>query len=201
MKRTLLFTILSGLSLSCTNYTDHISMTEEHPVLPILSMKEANPVFKIKLVRHQTGDNYSLQKIEVDLHGTTDIDDIESVGLYHTDSKGMIDINKPILHAVSTSEKVVFNTDISVDTDTFPLWVSFKLKDKVDLSHRFKAGCSKIETNEGEIKVPVTASPELRTGVAVRQHMQDGVHTSRIPGLATSTKGTLLAIYDARYES
>ena len=31
--------------------------------------------------------------------------------------------------------------------------------------------------------------------------MQDGVHTSRIPGLATSRKGTLLAIYDARYEN
>lgn len=76
-----------------------------------------------------------------------------------------------------------------------------KLKDKVDLSHRFKASCTKIETNEGEIKVPVTASSELRAGVAVRQHKQDGVHTSRIPGLATSTKGTLLAIYDARYES
>ena len=49
--------------------------------------------------------------------------------------------------------------------------------------------------------MPVTASSELRAGVAVRQHKQDGVHTSRIPGLATSTKGTLLAIYDARYES
>ena len=88
MNRALLFTILSGLSFSCTNYTDNISMTAEHPVLPILTMKEANPVFKIELIRHQTGDNYSLQKLEVDLHGTTDIDDIESVGLYHTDSKG-----------------------------------------------------------------------------------------------------------------
>lgn len=138
----------------------------------------------------------------MDLHGTTDIDDIESGrSLSYQDSKGMIDTNKPVLQTVSASEKVVFNTDISIDTDTFPFWVSFKLKDKVDLSHRFKASCTKIETNEGEIKVPVTASSELRAGVAVRQHKQDGVHTSRIPGLATSTKGTLLAIYDARYES
>ena len=47
---------------------------------------------------------------------------IESVGLYHTDSKGMIDTNKPVLQTVSASEKVVFNTDISIDTDTFPFW-------------------------------------------------------------------------------
>ena len=37
----------------------------------------------------------------------------------------------------------------------------------------------------------------LRIGVALRQPGQDGVHTSRIPGLVTSTKGTLLALYDA----
>jgi sialidase-1 len=41
----------------------------------------------------------------------------------------------------------------------------------------------------------------LRLGVAVRKHMQDNVHTSRIPGLATTNKGTLLAIFDARRES
>ncbi|ULT41198.1 glycoside hydrolase [Niabella defluvii] len=31
--------------------------------------------------------------------------------------------------------------------------------------------------------------------------MQDNVHTSRIPGLATALNGDLLAIYDARYDS
>ena len=69
----------------------------------------------------------------------------------------------------------------------------FKLKDKVDLSHRFKASCTKIETNEGEIKVPVTASSELRAGVAVRQHKQDGVHTSRIPGVSNIYKRNIVS--------
>lgn len=40
-----------------------------------------------------------------------------------------------------------------------------------------------------------------RPYTVVRQPGQDGVHTCRIPGLATTPKGTLLAIYDARYES
>lgn len=38
-------------------------------------------------------------------------------------------------------------------------------------------------------------------GVNVRQSGDDGVHSYRIPGLATSNKGTLLAIYDIRYNS
>ncbi|MFQ9020957.1 MAG: BNR-repeat neuraminidase N-terminal domain-containing protein [Parabacteroides merdae] len=170
-------------------------MTAEHPVLPVLTMKEANPVFKIELIRHQTGDNYSLQKLRSGPSLAQQISTILKVsGLYHTDSKGMIDTNKPVLQTVSASEKVVFNTDISIDTDTFPFWVSFKLKDKVDLSHRFKASCTKIETNEGEIKVPVTASSwNFVQGVAVRQHKaRRRLHVS-YPRVSNIYKGTLLA--------
>ena len=35
----------------------------------------------------------------------------------------------------------------------------------------------------------------------VRAQGDDGVHTYRIPGLATSTKGTLLAVFDIRHNS
>ena len=38
-----------------------------------------------------------------------------------------------------------------------------------------------------------------RVGVALRQRGQDGCHSYRIPGLATTTKGTLIAVYDNRY--
>ena len=34
----------------------------------------------------------------------------------------------------------------------------------------------------------------------LRKNGQDGVHTYRIPGLATTTKGTLLAVFDLRHE-
>lgn len=200
MKKIFPFIILTSLLVSCTNYTDKIAVTAEQPVLPILTLKEVNPVLKIRLIRNQPVV-YSLQKITLNLQGTSDMDDIDNVGLYHADSRGMIDAGKPLLPPIAASERLVFNTDIPVDTDTFSLWVSFKLKNKIDLNHRFNATCITIKTSDGEINVPDMISAGLRAGVAVRQHMQDGVHTSRIPGLATSKKGTLLAIYDARYES
>lgn len=200
MKKILLLISLSILLFSCTSYTDGIYVTVKQPVLPVLTMKEANPVLKIELIRTQP-IKYSLREITLELQGTTEINDIDKVGLYHANAKGMIDADKPLLAPIAGSETVTFNTDIQVETDTFSLWVSLKLKNKIDLSHRFNVTCISLETDKGKIKVPETPSTGLRAGVAVRQHMQDGVHTSRIPGLATSTKGTLLAIYDARHES
>lgn len=201
MNKTLLFLLFPFLLLSCTDYTDNISVSVEHPILPVLTMKETNPVLKIELIRKQPQTNCSLQGLEVTLLGTTDINDIESIGLYQANAKGMLDAHKPVLSPVPASENVLFNMDMPIDSDTLSLWVSFRLRNKVDLSHRFQVSCKEIKTTEGKIRLPVMASPLLRAGVAVRQHKQDGVHTSRIPGLATSMKGTLLAIYDARYES
>ena len=200
MNKALLFIIISVLATSCKNYTDQLFVSTEQPVLPVLTMKETNPVLKIEVIRKQPG-NYSLQQLAFDLSGTTDIDDIESIGLYQANSKGMLDTDKPILTPVPVSENITFNTDISLETDTTLLWVSFKLRNKIELDHRFNISCTALKTNTGYIDIPVSTSNGLRTGVAVRQHRQDGVHTSRIPGLATSKNGTLLAIYDARYDN
>ena len=40
---------------------------------------------------------------------------------------------------------------------------------------------------------------EQRVGVALRTAGQDDCHTYRIPGLATTNAGTLIAVYDNRY--
>ena len=148
MNKALLFIIISVLATSCKNYTDRLFISTEQPVLPVLTMKEANPVLKIEVIRKQPG-NYSLQQLAFDLSGTTDIDDIESIGLYQANSKGMLDTDKPILTPVPVSENITFNTDISLETDTTLLWVSFKLKNKIELDHRFNISCTTLKTNTG----------------------------------------------------
>lgn len=45
------------------------------------------------------------------------------------------------------------------------------------------------------------ARPARHPGVALRQHGDDGVHTYRIPGLVTTTNGTLIAVYDIRHDN
>ncbi|MDR1091499.1 MAG: exo-alpha-sialidase [Prevotella sp.] len=184
----------------CTGHTEQLSVICEQPVLPVLTMKDTNPVLKTILVRNSSID-YSLKEITLSLEGTTDLSDIESVGLYQADENGMLDNDKPIGRGLPPAGKLVFKNDFPVNTDSLIYWVSIKLKEDIDLSHWVNASCKEIVTSLGKVDLSlVPVSPGLRVGVAVRQHNQDGVHTSRIPGLATSKKGTLLAIYDARWE-
>ncbi|HYH55296.1 MAG TPA: exo-alpha-sialidase, partial [Anseongella sp.] len=81
-------------------------------------------------------------------------------------------------------------------------WVALELNPAASLDHLVSIAARQL-TVEGKKQAvqPVGEPVRQRPGVAVRQHGQDNVHTARIPGLATTNKGTLLAIFDARYDS
>lgn len=173
----------------------------DQPVLPVLTLKEANPVLKIKLFKKEV-HACAVNELTLSLKGTTDRADIEHIRLYGAGKKGEISIQTPLSDPLVPASVVKFKEGISLANDTTVVWVAVKLKDKVNLAHRIQIGCQSIATTSGKARITL-ARPlmGLRTGVAVRQHGQDKVNTSRIPGVATSKKGTLLAVYDARYDS
>ena len=204
MQRKLLFLLsLVMLTISC-GYNNRVSAEIDSPTLPVLTGKKYNPVQKIRLIRDSTGLNreeYILEKVTLSLEGTTDISDIDKVMLFRAGENDKLETDHPVGEVQPTATKITFSNHFTVTEDTTILWVSVTLKKSIDLSHKIKIRCEEIVTDRGKLKILPHDAKELRAGVALRQHGQDGVHTSRIPGLATSKNGTLMAIYDARYES
>lgn len=194
--------LLSALLLSCTSYTEEIRLECKQPVIPVLTHKLYNPVLQLRLIRQQALD-YRVEKIVFVPTGTTDPEDIETVSLFLSDPRG----NFSTEHLLGTSDgkddTSTFYLSLPVDKDTLTLWASVKLKETVALDHRVALECQTLTTDQGPIRIPSSPhSPEgLRVGVALRQQGDDGVESCRIPGLATSRKGTLIALYDARRES
>ena len=193
-------TLIAALLLISCGTTGEVAVSLTSPVLPVLTGKEFNPVQQITLIRQQPG-NYTLEKVVVSLEGTTDIGDITKVTLFGANEKGLPDTGVTVGEAVLQGTMATFTDHFPVTGDTLTLWVTVTLKEEIDLTHRIGIQCSEIVTDKGRLRLPDSDAQPLRTGVALRQHGQDGVHTSRIPGLATSKKGTWMAIYDARYES
>ncbi len=201
IKMTLL--VLMIPMISC-GYSDSMKVEIDVPVLPVLTGKEYNPVQKIHLIRDSTyndQEEYLLEKIVLSLEGTTDVNDIEKIMLFKAGENEKFVTDQPVGGARTGARRVTFDEPFPVAEDTLTLWVAIRLKEEVDLTHRVAVTCKEVVTDEGKLRLPVEEVTPLRVGVAVRQHKQDGVHTSRIPGLATSKEGTLMAIYDARYNS
>lgn len=171
------------------------------PVLPVLTLKDANPVLRLTFIKIG-GEACPVKEIVCSLKGTTELADLESIRLYGATGNGGFTAKSPLTSPLVSSGAITFKDPFSLQTDTTVVWVAVRLRDKINLAHRVGVSCTSVKTAFGKAKITAERpSVLLRTGVAVRQSGQDGVHTSRIPGIATSKKGTLLAIYDARYES
>ena len=80
---------------------------------------------------------------------------------------------------MQVSEKVSFKEPLVLKDDTTLVWVTLKLKDRVNLSHRVRLACSSVKTVKGKGRsFAGWLFGDLRLGVAVRQFGQDGVNTS-----------------------
>jgi sialidase-1 len=181
-----------------------LKVTEQQYQLPVLKGKSDNPVLRIKLSNVSEGQK--LKGLTISTQGTTDLKDIKYVRVwyYGKDSlPGTVMATKGKLFSSAAAKKeVVLNGDLSLaEGDNF-LWLSYELGDKANLLNFIDAKAIAVQLDGKRLTFTQPDNDlKQRIGVAVRQHDQDGVHTSRIPGLATTNKGTLIAVFDARYES
>lgn len=82
-------------------------------------------------------------------------------------------------------------------------WVSVQMSPRATLQTKVTASIDRIRINgeEAELKYVSGRHAVHRVGVGVRHAGDDGAAAYRIPGLVTTNKGTLLAVYDIRYNS
>lgn len=81
-------------------------------------------------------------------------------------------------------------------------WVSIQMKPSTPLLAKLAADVSEAQINRQPAVLTWKGNADVRRmGVGVRQAGDDGSAAFRIPGLVTTNKGTLLGVYDIRYNS
>lgn len=183
--------------------------------LPVLAGEDNNPAGYIRVIN---SGKHRMTGISFDFKGTTDLQDVQQLSLYSGDARGRIDASKLIALQEVTASTGYIRLNVSLPSDTSWFVFAVKLRPDASLSNRINLNCRQIDfrtaKNESEptrqtknnftnahIKLEPVFDEGLRVGVALRKHRQDGVHTTRIPGLITTIKGSLLAVYDARWDS
>ncbi len=176
----------------------HLIGSSRRPAHPVLIRNEHNPLLRVT-IQADASQEVRVNEMSFTLEGTDDPADIESLSLFYTQDKEEFAATQAVGEPVPPKVRLTFRAALNLKEGKNVFWLSAKLKTSADLSHRVAAACSSIETTAGRL-IPSLSAPggRQRIGIALRKHEDDGVHTYRIPALATTAKGTLLCVYDMR---
>jgi len=173
--------------------------TTVQPVIPTLIRKKINPVMAAVINTKGGLKPKSVNSVTISTNGTTSLEDIEQVQVYHNTSQSMKGMK--LLGTADPAKTVTIKGDITLQKGKNYFWACYTLKPTANIDHHTDASITSLTFKGGKTVKPSNPSPEgkQRIGIALRQHGDDGSKAYRIPGLATTNKGTLIGVYDVRY--
>lgn len=191
-----------GTKTANQSAADAMTISSVPVTAPILKGLPVNPLIRIDINVPAAGSNIEYQKINCSLNDAA-INNLEKIEVYFTDTVSKFS-EKNLIGSILPSSSVV---DIPIQVTLQPganhIWLSAVPKSTADMDAAITIEAKYLVTGNDK-KQMITASQSAdakRIGIALRKAGDDGVNTYRIPGMVTTDKGTLLAVYDVRYNN
>ena len=193
---------------------------------PILIERQDNVLFYIRL---DAKDSKLLNEVVLDFSKSTPQHDIQSVKLYyggtealqHRDKKRMAPVeyissfhpgttlsanpsySVKCAEVVRPSNKVVLKSNYKLFPGVNFFWISLQMKKGTSLYTRINSELCAVKVDGKDLDCKYLSPKNIshRMAIGVRHAGDDGSAAFRIPGLVTTNKGTLLGVYDVRYNS
>lgn len=203
----ILFCLASGVGCYPGDTDKHAGgLTAEMKVKrqPVLSGKADNELITLSLSSNPDRRKpVVIKKITIRFAETSNPELLTSVKIYHTGTG--TDRTEGRLFGSSESPGLIsrIRGRMSLDGSHHTFVVSFVPREVIDLTGRLIIDGIEIRFSDPafpDISLPPVTEP-IRFGVVVRSAGQDSCDTYRIPGLVTTREGTLIAVYDMRYNS
>lgn len=225
MKRNyfLLFLIILGFSFS-VKASDTVFIRETQ--IPILIERQDNVLFYIRL---DAKESKSLDEIVLDFGKSTKLSDVQAVKLYYGGTEALQDKSKnrmaPVEYISSfrpgttlaanfsysvkcaevlkPSGRVVLRGNYKLFPGVNFFWISLQMKPGTSLQTQISSNLCAVKIDGKDANCNFISPKNIfhRMAVGVRHAGDDGSAAFRIPGLVTSNKGTLLGVYDVRYNN
>lgn len=200
------YVLLSLLSYGCANKmhiaagSKEIFVSSHSPQQPVLRGLKSNPLVRIDIYV-PAGMGTSYKTIHCTLNGQS-IADIEKLEVFFTGNEPLFSATN-LIASPTPAERLEIPVNISLQPGWHYLWVSATLKGAADIDHAIEFHAISI-TDAADKVHSITESGESykkRMGIALRKAGDEGVDTYRIPGITVTDKGTLIAVYDIRYNN
>lgn len=198
----------------------------KNPQIPILIERHDNVLCYMRINAHEAK---VLDNVSVTFGQDVPLEQIKSVKLYYGGTEAIQDRGKnrfaPVeyisahapgktlsvnpSYAIKKSEIVPQKNSVLLtgNQNLYPgvnfFWVSIEMKPEASLLTKITAEVTGGTADGQSLPVKCVSAPNVirRLGVGVRHAGDDGAAAFRIPGLVTTNKGTLLGVYDVRYNS
>lgn len=198
----------------------------KNPQIPILIERHDNVLCYMRINAHQAK---VLDNVSVTFGQDVPLEQIKSVKLYYGGTEAIQDrgnnrfapveyisahapgktlsvnpsyaIKKSEIAPQKNSVLLTGNQNLYPGVNFF--WVSIEMKPEASLLTKITAEVTGVTADGQSLPVKCVSAPNVirRLGVGVRHAGDDGAAAFRIPGLVTTNKGTLLGVYDVRYNS
>ncbi|RHJ95150.1 sialidase family protein [Parabacteroides bouchesdurhonensis] len=194
------------------------------PQIPLLTDRTDNVLFEIRIPAKK-GD--ILNKLTLQFGKEVNTQDIKSVRLFYAGVEAPSKSGEhfsPVTYISSHSrdwtrkanpsysvikDEVKHPSNNITLTTTQPMingvnyyWISIEMNPQTSLLTKISATLPEAIINNQPAVISWKGKADLRrVGIGVRQAWDDGSAAFRIPGLVTTNKGTLLGVYDIRYNS
>lgn len=196
-----------------------IAVTVGETATPVLIDRHDNELFRIRIDAPEGG---TLDRVTMELdaesarhvasvklyYGGTDARNTKAGQLvpvdYIPDGRRMAEPSYSMLLARHKGAKhISFETNKPLFNGINYLWISVEMKRNVPLTHKLTASLRSVEIDgtQRDITTAGRTGHVHRMAVGVRHAGDDGAAAYRIPGLVTTSRGTLLAVYDVRHNS
>lgn len=198
----------------------------KNPQIPILIERHDNVLCYMRINAHEAK---VLDNVSVTFGQDVPLEQIKLVKLYYGGTEAIQDGGKnrfaPVeyisahapgktlsvnpSYAIKKSEIVPQKNSVLLtgNQNLYPgvnfFWVSIEMKPEASLLTKITAEVTGVTADGQSLPVKCVSAPNVirRLGVGVRHAGDDGAAAFRIPGLVTTNKGTLLGVYDVRYNS
>jgi sialidase-1 len=177
-----------------------VSIETVQQVVPAFIRKEFNPVLGFRVNVEGSEGTTLLEAIELGFGGTTRMQDIGSFHIHAGQADPSADPGEIIAKGTRITERISLTMKRELTAGEHWFWISPILKNNASIDGRIDASVFRVKVG-GKVLEPSQPSPEgtQRIGYAVRLPGDDKSKSYRIPGLAQSNAGTLIAVYDIRY--
>tara|TARA_R110002051_G_scaffold274975_2_gene335661 strand:+ start:874 stop:2463 length:1590 start_codon:yes stop_codon:yes gene_type:complete len=190
------------LLMSCETSTKAttFSISSVQPVLPVLAKKDRNKVLHITLAQENDSSISKVNSFSFSLAGTTNIKDIKKAELLYAGNSADFSDGEVIGTEMALDKNFNISPQNPISLTEGNVWLSVALNNTPNLLNKISVQLVSVTFEDGSMaNVKKQANTPQRIGIALRQHQDEGVDTFRIPGLATTNKGTLIGVYDIRY--